>query len=75
MDPNAPQHSDFLRGFHGSGGGQTELDAAWNDIHPPPPPQLDHIYDTHPHPQQRQPILDGNSISSSFPFFPYFFFF
>ncbi|KAK4575421.1 hypothetical protein RGQ29_026404 [Quercus rubra] len=59
VDPNAPQHSDFLRGFHGSGGGQTELDAAWNDIHPPPPPQLDHIYDTHPHPQQHQPILDG----------------
>ncbi|KAK7860192.1 peroxisome biogenesis protein 5 [Quercus suber] len=52
VDPNAPQHSDFLRGFHGSAGG--ELDAAWNDIHPP---QLDHIYDTHPHPQQ--PILDG----------------
>ncbi|KAL4622039.1 hypothetical protein ACB092_06G268300 [Castanea dentata] len=36
VDPNAPQHQrhfDFLRGFHGLGGGQTELDAAWNDIH------------------------------------------
>lgn len=38
VDPNAPQGSQFLRGFRSSG--QNELDAAWDDIQIQPP-QLD----------------------------------